>query len=282
MVSNMEVGEDTILDSPDMKKLFVNKIPLDVTDEELQSFIEGVCGGTITETSIVRKEGAKSYHFGYVTLESSHLVDEVIYNEKTLVLNGTTLEVNRAPPKKENQSWGYHKTKKLFVAGIPKTGLTEDELKQYFDERHDVKYGTVESVQFIKKKDEEGNQLEENKGFGFVVVSSEHLADTISMQHATIEINGVKIEVKKSDRDGGRGGQRGRGRGHYGYGGYGGYGGYNQGWGGYAGYGYGSYGIYPQYGVSSAVRGGARGGGKDGARGGGRGKRATPYAKKTS
>jgi len=294
-----EYIQDPILDSEDMKKLFVSKIPLDVSDVELQAFFENISGGSVTEKSIVRKKDAKTYHYGYLTFETSNLVDEIIFMEKELIINGTTLEVNRAPPK---QTGGYHKTKKIFIGSIPKTGLTEEELKKYLEDRHDPKYGTIESVQFIKKKDDEGKPTEENKGFGFVNVSSEHLADTMSIQHASIEINGNKLELKKSDRDGqggqrgGRGGLRGGqrggqrgGRGGQHSRGYDGYGGYGGGWSGYGGYGGYSYGVYPQYGVSSSVRGrgGARGGkdarggargGRGGARGG-RGKRFTPYSK---
>merc|ERR1739847_2608 len=120
----------------------------------------------------------------------------------------------------------------------------------------------------------------------------------MSIQHATVEINGKKLELKKSDKDGkpgqggrgggvrgGRGGQRG------GYGGgnqySGGYGGYSSGYGdGYGSYGYG-YDGYSQYSQSSSTRG--RGGGKETSgvssrggkdvRGTGRGSRFTPYAK---
>jgi len=284
-METMECGDSTtksILDSEDMKKLFVSKIPLDVTDEELKSFLEGICGGSISDMTIIRKPDAKTYHFGFFTFDSSNLVDEVIYKEKELVLNGGTLQVNRACPKNEYQTGANHKTKKLFVGGIPKTGVTEEELKQHLDSIHDAKYGTIESVQFVKVKDEEGKPTEENKGFGFIEVSSEHLADTMSIQHAALEFNGHSLRVKKSDRDG-KGGQGGRGRGRGGYQ-YGGYGGYGGGYGGYDGYGWGgygyydSYGMYPQYGVSSAVQGRGGKGGRGGARGG---KRFTPYAKES-
>merc|ERR1712072_407284 len=276
----MDTGSKSILDSEDMKKLFVSKIPLDVTDEELKSFLEGICGGNITDMTIIRKPDAKTYHFGFFTFETSQLVDEVIYKEKELIVNSATLQVNRACPKGEYQTSAHHKTKKLFVAGIPKTGITEDELKKHLDDTHDPKYGTIESVQFVKAKDDEGKLTDEYKGFGFITVSSEHLADTMSIQHSALEFNGSSLKIKKSDRDGKSGmGGRGRGRGgfHYG-GGYGGYGGYNQGWGGGYGY-YDSYGVYPQYGVSSAMRGGG-GGGRGGAKVAGRGgKRFDPYGK---
>jgi len=300
--------EDEILNSEDMKKLFVAKIPIDSKDEDLKSFFENICGGVITEHIVVRKENAKS-HFGFFTFESSHLVDEVIFREKELVFNNTTLEVNRAVPKKDYLTGAHHKTKKLFITSIPKTGVSEEDLKRYFEERHHPKYGTIESIQFIKKKDEAGNKLEENKGFGFITVSSEHMADTMAIQHTTFDFGGQRIELKKSDQEGhqigrggprggrggprgGRGGQRG-GRGGRGgsqvdsgsYGGGYGYGGYGDGYGQWDYYS--AYGMYPQYGVSSAVRGG-RGGtssrGGRGGRGGGRGsrggKRYTPYAKK--
>jgi len=301
--------QDPILESEDMKKLFVSKIPLDVLDGDIQAFFENISGESIAEKLIIRKKDAKTYHYGFITFNSSKSVDETIFKENELIINGTTLEVNRPCSSKQR----YHKTKKLFVAGIPKKGLTEEELKKYLEDRHDPKYGTVESVEFIKNK-----ETGEYKGFGFVTASSEHFADTMSVQHANIEINGFKLEFKKSDREpgqasrggtipGARGGQRGaRGGGGYGaYNGYSGYGGYD-GYGGYEGYGYGSYGYsgsYDSYSQYSSTRGrggggkdsrGASRGGKDirrggrGVRGSGgasrggavRGRRFTPYAKK--
>jgi len=279
-MEDMDCGTKSILDSENMKKLFVSKVPLDVTEDELKLFLEGICGGKITDMTIIRKPDAKTYHFGFLVFETSQLVDEVIFKEKELIFKGTTLQVNRACPKGEYQTGAHHKTKKLFVAGIPKTGVTEEELKKHLDLIHDSKYGTIESVQFVKVKDEEGKITEENKGFGFITVSSEHLADTMSIQHASLEFNGHSLKMRKSDRDG-KLGSRGRGGGGFQYGnyggdsGYGGYGGYG-GWGGY-GY-YGSYGVYPQYGVSSAVRGRGGKGGLGGDRGG---KRFAPYVKES-
>lgn len=301
--SNSQFAEgDAILDSEDMKKLFVNKIPIGSSDDEIKSFFEEISGGTVNELSIVRKEGVTKYNFGFLTFDNSSMLDEVTYKEKELLFKGAALEVNRAVPKESSKAGvPYVKTKKLFLANIPKTGLNDADVKRYFDQQHNPKYGTVESVQFIKVKDEAGTATDENKGFGFVTVSSEHLADTMSIQHAEFEIGGHKLRLKKSDREqqGGRGGGRGGGRRGGGRGGatsqysasaYSGYGSYGQGYGGWGGYDayYGGYGVYPQYGVSSAVRGGGGGGGrgaKTGGRGGannnrgGGGKRFTPYTK---
>lgn len=293
--------QDAILDSEDMKKLFVTKIPVDANDEDVKAFLESKAGGQITEHVVIHKENAKN-HFGFFTFAHSSLVDEVIFKEKELIYNSSTLEVNRAVPKEHYLTGAHHKAKKLFIANLPKTGITEEEMKKYFDERHDPRYGIVEKVEFIKKKDEAGNRLEENKGFGFITVSSEHFADTLSIQYAKFDFGGQRVELKKSDKDnqnqqgarggggrgrGARGGSRGGGTGaHYG-GGNSGYGGYD----GYGNYSYDAYGsgynswdyysgydmTYPQYGVSSSTtRGGGGGisdrGGNRGGRGAGSGK----------
>ena len=85
----------------------------------------------------------------------------------------------------------------MFIANLPKTS-TEDEIRLYFEARHPKKYGTIETVQLIKKKDEAGNKTDESKGYGFVMVSSEDMADKLAIQHATFTLGGRKIELKKS------------------------------------------------------------------------------------
>jgi len=291
--------EDPIVQTEKMKKLFVGGIPDDCKEDELKSFFEGLCDGVITDQTIVRKE-KKS--FGFLTFEKSGLIDEILLKRKELLLNGKTLDVNRAVPKDSTAPGAREKTKKLFIANLPKADCTEEDLKKFFEERHDPKYGTIESVQLIKKKDKSGNKTEENKGFGFVMVSSEDMADKMAIQHASFEFGGRKIELKKSvptepgqnvrggrgARGGGRGAPRG-GRGGIGqfgqvYGGFGGgyspYGGYGgaewgMGYGGYGGYdaGYGT--GYPQFGSGYGNAMASPRGGRGGARG--RGQRPRPY-----
>lgn len=214
------------------------------------------------------------------------MVDEVLLKRKDLNLNNRSLDVNRAVPKNNTSAGAHEKTKKLFIANLPKFDCSEQYLQQYFDARHKSKYGTIESIQLIKRKDEQGNKMEENKGFGFIMVSSEDMADKMAIQHATFEFGGRRIELKKSVptvTEGGGRGRGGRGGGSHpmnagpagGTGGYsGGYGGYGGGYGDWYGYGNGYdyyYGAYPS-------RGGYRGGHAD-ARGGqrGGGGRYAPY-----
>jgi len=286
---------DPICDTEEMRKIFVGGITPESKEEELQQLFERVSGGQVTDKVIIRKDPSKNSVFGFVTFATSEQVDEVLLKRSELTFNNRNLDVNRAVPKSNTNSGAHEKLKKLFVANLPKTNCSEDDLREYFEARHPKKYGIIESVQLIKKKDEQGNKTTENKGFGFVMVSSEDMADKMAIQHATFEFKGRKIELKKSvpNTEGGGGGGRGRGASRggrggnrggydqsggagYGAGGYGAGGGYDYsgGYGGYGGgygsYDYGSAGGYGGYGAPPA-RGAARGGRGRGA------SRYTPY-----
>merc|ERR1712142_776993 len=214
MAANGEFIRDDCLDNEEMRKIFVSGIPSDAQDEEFKSFFEGICEGTVTDSQIVRKEGQseKKNLFGFATFETSELVDEVLLKRSSLTFNGKELEVNRAVPKNNKWIGAHEKTKKLFIANLPKD-TKEDDLMAYLVARHPKKYGTIESIQLIKVKNEDGSRQDVNKGYGFVFVSSEDMADKMAIQHATFEFGGRKIELKKNVVGGGGEGGRGRGRG---------------------------------------------------------------------
>merc|ERR1712121_170098 len=218
MADNGEFIREECLDNEEMRKIFVTGIPSDAKDEEFKSFFEGICEGTVTDSAIVRKEGQseKKNLFGFVTFETSELVDEVLLKRSSLTFNGKELEVNRAVPKNDKWIGAHEKTKKLFIANLPKD-TKEADLEAYFKARHPEKYGKIESIQLIKVKNDQGEKTEVNKGYGFVFVSSEDLADKMAIQHSNFTFGGRKIELKKNvssgGGEGGRGGGRGRGRG---------------------------------------------------------------------
>lgn len=259
---------DDILANEEMRKIYVARIPSEAQDEELKTLFENVANGTVVECVVVRKDDKKLL-FGFVTFETAEQVDDVLLKRESLKYKDKVLDVNRAVPKTDTWEGAHQKTKKLFIANLPLT-TTEDELQKYFEERHPKQYGTVESVQLVKKKDDQGNKTDVNKGYGFIMVSSEDMADKMAIQHKNFTLGGRKIELKKNVEGGSADGGRGRGRGRGGdkgmrggrggaqfqgygggyeaaYGGQwsadaygGGYGGYNQGYGG--GYGAGGYG----------------------------------------
>jgi len=280
------------LDNEEMRKVFVAGIPCDAQDDAFKSFFEETSGGTVTDSHLVRKEGQEKKNLiGFVTFETSELVDEVLLKRASLSFNGKELDVNRAVPKSSTWIGAHEKTKKLFIANLPKD-TKEDDLMAYFKARHPKKYGTIESIQLIKVKNPDGSRTEENKGYGFIFVSSEDMADKMAIQHSTFTFGGRKIELKKNVAGGGEGGRgRGRGRGggmrgrgafQGGNGGGGGYEaagfggqwgmdpyaagyGYDAGYGGGYGGGYGAAGGYGGYGGQVAGAGG-RGRGRGAAR----------------
>ncbi|XP_057302574.1 heterogeneous nuclear ribonucleoprotein A0-like [Hydractinia symbiolongicarpus] len=284
IVEGQETGyiHEPILDTEEMRKMFVGGISPESKDEELKAFFESMCDGKVSDHVIIRKDTEKKSHFGFITFETSQMVDEVLLKREELKFDNRVLDVNRAVPRNNTSPGAHEKTKKLFIANLPKFNCTEEELKKYFDARHDPKYGTIESIQLIKKKDEQGNKLEENKGYGFIMVSSTDMADKMAIQHATFDYGGRRIELKKSvpttegggsrgGRGGGRGagGQRGGGQ-QGGYGGYGGYGGAPAyGYGDWDGYGY-NYDYYGGYGGGYGQPQGQGRGGRGGAYGRGR------------
>jgi len=284
-MADEEYTRDECLDNEEMRKIFVSGIPIDTSNEELKSFFEGVCGGTVTDIAVIKKEGEKKSHFGFATFETSELVDETLLQRDSLKLNGKDLSVNRAVPKNIKTPGAHERTKKLFIANLPKT-TTEEELREFFEKRHPKKYGTIETIQLIKKKNEDGSKTDENKGFGFVMVSSEDMADKMSIQHANFHFGGRKIELKKSvptNEGGGRGRGRGAKMGMPGRGGGGNFQGYGGGYGGGFGGGYDPYGAAGGYGFggydAGYGAGGYAGGGYGAPRGGarGRGARFQPY-----
>lgn len=211
-----ESGEEYIreecLENEEMRKIFVVGIPSDAQDDAFKSFFESVSEGKVSDSHIVRKEGQseKKTLIGFVTFETSELVDEVLLKRGSLCFEGKELEVSRAVPKTITWVGAHEKTKKVFIANLPKDTKEED-LMAYLKARHPKKYGTIESIQLIKVKNPDGSRTEENKGYGFIFVSSEDLADKMAIQHATFTFGGRKIEMKKNVAGGGGEGGRGRG-----------------------------------------------------------------------
>jgi len=216
--------KDDVCQTEDMRKIFVGNIKTDATNEELKAFLEQHCGaGTIADCSIVtpRAGTTPKYKMGFVTFFDSDSPDDLFLSREKLEFKSVKLDVKRAIPKSDDSAGAKEKSTKIFIANLPKKDCTEEELKKYFTERHNPKYGEIQKVQLIKEKDSNGTIIEDsNLGYGFIYVSSEDLADKIHIQHRHFMFKGRKIEVKKSvpTNDGfgggrGRGGPRGGGRG---------------------------------------------------------------------
>lgn len=211
---------EEILDTEDMKKIFVGGILKEVTDDELKTAIEGH-GVTVTECQVIRKDD-KDKVFAFVTLDSSESVDELLLKKAVFKLKDRVVHVHRSLPKTIQGS--NEKTKKMFIRNIPNKGVTSEMLKTYFEERHPKVYGEIESIEFVMKKDEKGQKTDEMKGYGFMTVTTEDMADKMAIQHASFKFgegeNIRDVQVMKSvPKDGSGAGGRGGGRGGRGRGG---------------------------------------------------------------
>jgi len=230
-------------DDEAMTKLFVNKIPKDQTDEQLK---EAFSEWPIKSASIVKKDD-KDWLFGFVVFEKCDDLDECIL-KKTEFMAKTKFEgLKRAVPKDDSRKPNaLYRTKKLFVGNVT-AEVNEQNIRDYLKKRHG-KYVEVEEVHIVKKKDEKGEPTDENKGFGFVTLTTEDMVDRVHNCENSAEIVKGSADDKKQRLQ--RSQPRGDGsfRGGRGGGQRGGYqqqaGGYGAQDGGYGGYGYGG-GFHP-------------------------------------
>lgn len=247
-----------------MKKMFIRNIPKEATDDDLKDFFSKDPETEIANFEIVRKDPKI---FAFITFGKCDDVDKWL-QKRPLKVKERELVCKRAVAKDDTSETAHMRTKKIFFANVlPET--TEKDIRDYLEKRHPKKFGTIDEIKLIKKK--EGDK-EVSKGYGFIMCENEDLADRISIGDRKCKIDPTSTkeqEFKKAwekekgmggrgGRGGGRGSARGGARGARGggyaqqMGGYGG-GGYGQayGWGmqgygagGYGGYGYGGPGPY--------------------------------------
>ncbi|KAK7593106.1 hypothetical protein V9T40_007858 [Parthenolecanium corni] len=200
-----------------LRKLFIGGLDFRTTDETLKSFYEK--WGELVDVVVMKDPNTKrSRGFGFVTYSSSSMVDDAQAN-RPHVIDGRTVEPKRAIPRNEIHSPETNATvKKLFIAGI-KDDVTEDQLKEYFNE-----FGQVTNVIIVADK-----ATGKKRGFGFVEFDDYDPVDKACLQ-TSHTLNGKRVDVKKAvgrgdmpkGGRGGGGGGRGGGGGSWGGGGGGG------------------------------------------------------------
>ncbi|XP_033640420.1 glycine-rich RNA-binding protein GRP1A-like [Asterias rubens] len=220
------------LEDENLRKLFLGGLKRSTTKEDLEEHFGKL--GTVVHAAVAMDQQQNSKGFAFVTMKTIDETDSVLLaqEESPMDLQGKKIEVRRAIPKNSNVSSDV--VKKVFVAGLNKGVITEDDLKEYFS-----KIGTVKSVSIVMDQ-----VTSKSKGFGFVEFEHFYMVDKAALM-TDHYINDIKVDVNKAHADknqgqrggrgggygrGGRGGGRGFGRG--GYGGGGGNGGYGGGYGG--------------------------------------------------
>jgi len=198
----MAEGEDKHSKS---SKIFVGGISWDTTDTGFTSFFSRF--GAIKDAVIMRdKSTGVSRGFGFVIFHEPTSVDKVLV-QGDLTLDGRKIDCKVAVPRTEiGTAPGTHRTRKIFVGGIPPQ-TTADDLRSHFGH-----FGTC--VNAVIMMDRATNR---SRGFGFVTFESEDTVDTILAR--THQFGGKTVEVKKAVPKGKIEEAAGRGRG-YGYEGY--------------------------------------------------------------
>ena len=179
----------------EMRKMFVGGLDKETSDDEFKGLFSVY--GEVTDFIIIRKDNSKSDRlFGFITFARCDDLEECLlgrphkYKEKEL-------DVKRAVPRGQDDQNGHYKVKKLHVANV-QPGFTSQELKTYLRSRHPKKYGKIEEINLLKVKDDDGNLTDKNRGFGFVVVSTEDFADRIAIAESKFTLSGHAMRISKA------------------------------------------------------------------------------------
>ena len=87
-MGEVEMIRDEILDTEEMRKLYVRGIPKETTDEEFKEFFETHSGGSVSDVAIIRKEGEQKNLFGFVTFAECELIDKLLLKRAELTFKG--------------------------------------------------------------------------------------------------------------------------------------------------------------------------------------------------
>jgi RNA recognition motif-containing protein len=170
-----EFVRDEILETEEMRKVYVRRIPKYVTDEELKAFFETY--GVVTNIS------ARSKDVAFVTFEESETIDQLMLKKHNLKLNGRSVDVTWAVPKNK-KGWTDVNRKDVALICTPTLGLSENDLLRYFEARHKIQYGRIEGIA-VKNDSAE------------IIVSSADMADKMCIQHASFQFGGNCMELKR-------------------------------------------------------------------------------------
>ncbi|XP_067930357.1 heterogeneous nuclear ribonucleoprotein 87F-like isoform X2 [Watersipora subatra] len=221
------------LEPEHMRKVFVGGLHPETDDEAMKSYFSKY--GEILDCIVMKdSQTRRSRGFGFVAFDKSECVDR-LQADRPHSLGGKKVDTKRVVPKREQ------KVNKIFLGGL-RDQITEDDLNQYFSQ-----FGAVERVETFTDK-----ETNKRKGFCFITFQDFDSVDKCVLQaqiapEGKLNLQGVKVEVKKAKsqdemRRGGGAGRGGRGgfnRGDYGQGynnqsnyggGYNNGGGFNQGY----------------------------------------------------
>jgi len=205
------------------RKIFIGGLNYNSTEESLKTHFSQY--GELIDVVVMKFPDTKrSRGFGFVTFSKDEEVD-ACQDARPHTIDGKEVETKRATPREEfGKPEAGQTVKKVFVGGL-KEDMSEDDIRQYFEQ-----FGKINTVTRLTEKD-----TGKPRGFGFVEFDDYDPVDKAILK-GNHQINGKRVDVKKAvskqemnsmGGGGGQGGMRG-GRGGGGRGGWNGPPGRNQ------------------------------------------------------
>ena len=138
-----------------MRKIFVGGLNYSTTDEGMKEYFERF--GEIKDCVVMKfRDTKRSRGFGFVTFTDASVVDDV-QNQRPHTIDGSKVETKRATPKEDSGGRGTDSSvKKVFIGGL-KDEVTDELMKEYFEQ-----FGTVINVEQMTVKG-----TGKKRGFGF-------------------------------------------------------------------------------------------------------------------
>eukprot|EP01134_Creolimax_fragrantissima_P001629 CFRG1629T1 len=162
-------------------KLFVGRIPLDATDDDLKAAFEKF--GHVESGTIARDKNTKaSRKFGFVSFTDYHSVDKALNAGKAFI-KGIQVDFKRHTPKDPTTGQLISQTEKIFIGRVS-SDATEEGLRDYFST-----WGTIVKVALFKER-----------GFAFVTYDAVECVNYLLSSHDPFHmIAGRKCEVKRAE-----------------------------------------------------------------------------------
>lgn len=178
--------EDLRSYSPYRNKLFIGGLSPQTTQESLQSHFS-ILGKVKDCVLMVDRNSGKSRCFGFVTMEDSSLIDQILAEDQ--LIDGRKADCKRAVPKDPvlPSYQNSFRTKKVFVGGLP-NDITEDKFKEFFEQ-----FGEVEDLIVMLDRD-----TGRPRGFGFITFVDDESTEKLLANSDCNYINGKWIDCKKA------------------------------------------------------------------------------------